>query len=289
VNESGLYTYWTTPESVQVIALSLDGKEKWTQDLGPFTGRHGSGASCVVLDQVVWVNNDQDGPSALLGLAAETGSIKYRLNRRADRVSYGTPCVLNREDGKSELIFAASSHGLTSIDPQTGTINWEATNVFPTRVVSSPITSGGLVICSCGEGGVGRRLVAVRPPAAKGQPALVYDLKSNVPNVPTPLAIDGLLYLLCDNGMLRCVRSATGEPVWQEKLTERFYSSPVYAGGRLYLTGKTGVVLVIAAGEKYQLLAQNSLGAASFATPAIAGSTIFFRTVSHLIAVGGKP
>jgi outer membrane protein assembly factor BamB len=131
-------------------------------------------------------------------------------------------------------------------------------------------------------------LVAVRPPAAGATATVAYDLKSGVPNVPTPLARDGRLFLLCDNGLLRCVRTATGELIWEQRLGEPFYGSPVWAQDRLYVASKRGTVFVIAAADQYQLLARNELGAVSHATPAIAGETIFFRTVSHLVAVGGR-
>ena len=45
-------------------------------------------------------------------------------------------------------------------------------------------------------------------------------------------------------------------------------------------------VLVLAAADKYQLCAQNALGAPSFATPAFADATLFFRTETKLIAIG---
>jgi len=96
---------------------------------------------------------------------------------------------------------------------------------------------------------------------------------------------NGLLYLVGDNGLIRCLRTRTGEPVWQHKLEDEFYGSPVYNEDRLYLTSKAGTVYVIAAGDQFKLLARNSLGESSFATPAIAGGSIFFRTLSHLIAV----
>src|SRR5882724_11152389 len=111
------------------------------------------------------------------------------------------------------------------------------------------------------------------------------------PDRPAPirrvlLAKDGRLYILCDNGLLRCVRAGTGEPIWQERLPARFYASPVWAENRLYLTSKAGEVFVVAAGDKYQLLAQNTLGEPSFATPAVANGSLFFRTESSLLAIG---
>lgn len=287
VDADGVYVCWTTPDAISVAALTLAGEEKWHRRLGPFAARHGSGASPVVVGHLVWINNDQDGPSSLIALDAGSGEVKFKIDRRTDKASYGTPCLLQSPGRPDELIFASSSHGLTSVNPLNGAINWDCTGLFPTRVVSSPITSDGLVICSSGEGGTGRRLVAVRPPTGNHPPTVVYEMKTGVPNVPTPLARDGRLYLLCDNGLLRCVRTATGELLWEEKLGEPFYGSPVWAQGRLYVASKRGTVFVIAAADKFELIARNELGEPSFATPAIAGETLYFRTLSQVIAVGG--
>ncbi|MCF7847297.1 MAG: hypothetical protein K9M45_00495 [Kiritimatiellales bacterium] len=51
---------------------------------------------------------------------------------------------------------------------------------------------------------------------------------------------------------------------------------------------QTGDVVVLRASDKYELLAIKPLGEKSYATAAIADDTIYFRTVSHLISVGGK-
>jgi hypothetical protein len=60
----------------------------------------------------------------------------------------------------------------------------------------------------------------------------------------------------------------------------------VWAGGRLYNVSRDGEVVVLAAAKRFELLARNPLGEGSHATPAIAGGRIFFRTFTHLIAVG---
>jgi outer membrane protein assembly factor BamB len=288
IDAGGVYVCWTTPDAVTVVALGHDGAEKWRRELGSFKARHGSGASPVVAGQAVWIANDQEGPSSLVALDTASGAVRFRIERRTDKAVYGTPCLLQQADRPDELVFASSSHGLTSVNPVTGAVNWECPGLFAARIVSSPISSDGLVLCSSGEGGTGRRLVAVRPPAAGATATVAYDLKSGVPNVPTPLARDGRLFLLCDNGLLRCVRTATGELIWEQRLGEPFYGSPVWAQDRLYVASRRGTVFVIAAADQYQLLARNELGAVSHATPAIAGETIFFRTVSHLVAVGGR-
>jgi outer membrane protein assembly factor BamB len=60
----------------------------------------------------------------------------------------------------------------------------------------------------------------------------------------------------------------------------------VAADGKVYFTSEEGDVFVVRAGEKYELLATNSLGEVTMATPAISEGRLFFRTKSHLLAIG---
>jgi outer membrane protein assembly factor BamB len=289
VDHDHVYVYWTTPDEVTLLALDHHGKEAWRRNLGPFMGRHGSGASPVVYEDLVVLSNDQEGrsqPSFLIAVEAKTGKTRWQIKRRTDRVSYSTPCVFRPENGPAELIFTSCGQGISSIDPLTGKQNWELAGAFPFRVVGSPVAASELIVASCGEAGVGRRLVAVRPGSGKQAPQLAYEMKASIPYVPTPLIANDLLFLWGDNGLVSCHRVATGERVWQEKIRDRFYSSPVWVNGRLYCISKSGVVYVLAVADKPQLLASIPLGEPSFATPAIANGTLYLRTESHLFAVG---
>ncbi len=284
-----VYLYWTTPEEVTVLALDHSGKQVWQRNLGPFKSQHGSGTSLIVVDDLVLVNNDQDGPSFLAALDASSGNTRWELKRRTDRVAYSTPCIRPAPSGQPEAIFTSSAHGITGVDLRSGKVNWELTNAFPFRVVSSPVLADNLVIGTCGEGGTGRRLVAARPGSAAQPSELAYEFKTLIPYVPTPVVRDGLLFLWGDNGLVVCHRATTGERVWQHKLSDSFYSSPVWAGGRLYGVSKKGVVYVMAAAAKPELLSSIPLGEPSFATPAIAGGALYFRTESHLFCLCSTP
>ncbi len=55
-----------------------------------------------------------------------------------------------------------------------------------------------------------------------------------------------------------------------------FYSSPVRVGDRIYCISMDGDVVVLAASPEYKLLARNSLGEGSQATPAIANGKMYF-------------
>ncbi|HEY5913351.1 MAG TPA: PQQ-binding-like beta-propeller repeat protein [Verrucomicrobiae bacterium] len=288
VDANRVYVYWTTRDEVTVVALDHGGKDVWRVNLGPFKSQHGSGASLIVVDDLVLVNNDQDGPSFLTALDATSGASRWRLERRADRAAYATPCVRQTPEGQTEAIFASSALGITAVDLRSGTVNWELTNAFPFRVVGSPVLGENLVIGACGEGGVGRRLVAVKPGSRTRPAELAYEFKSSIPYVPTPVLKDGRLFLWGDNGLVVCHRVATGERLWQHKISDSFYSSPVWAADRLYGVSKRGVVYVLAAGETPELISSIPLGEPSFATPAIADGALFFRTESHLFCLGAK-
>ena len=75
---------------------------------------------------------------------------------------------------------------------------------------------------------------------------------------------------------------------WRERIGGIFYGSPVRVGDRIYCISLDGDVVVLAASAEYKLLARNSLGEASQATPAIADGKMYLRTLSHLISIGGK-
>jgi hypothetical protein len=55
---------------------------------------------------------------------------------------------------------------------------------------------------------------------------------------------------------------------------------------RIYLASTEGVVIVLDAREKLNILATNKLDGAILATPALVGGNIYVRTESHLYAFG---
>jgi outer membrane protein assembly factor BamB len=64
--------------------------------------------------------------------------------------------------------------------------------------------------------------------------------------------------------------------------------SPVLVDGRLFCTDRRGNIYVLAAGKAFELLARNSLGDDSYATPAVANGSLYIRTLTQLMSIGGK-
>ena len=54
------------------------------------------------------------GKSSILAVDRKTGRTRWELPRRSTQAAYSTPCVYRGEDGKTELVFSSTSHGITA-------------------------------------------------------------------------------------------------------------------------------------------------------------------------------
>jgi len=293
VDKDGIIIVWSNPEKVLVTALSLEGKEMWRRDLGPYKGLHGSSNSPIIAGGLVVLANDQMDPkrfawylpegtnmdpgnSFLIALDRKTGKTRWKVIRKSELAGYATPCI-RRSGGRKEVVFTSTAHGITAVDLQSGRISWEIDKIWDNRTVSSPQLFGDLVFGSFGKGLSGQRLVAVRPEkpgSAKAE--LVYDIRRSVPLVPSFVVKDGPT----------CVDAATGKEHWRERVGGEFYSSPIWIEGRLYCISKRGQIVVLAAGRKFEVLARMELDEKTFATPAIANGVMYLRTQTRLYSLG---
>lgn len=289
VDDERAYFVWSSPEEYSVRALTHDGQEIWHRSLGPFVSQHSCGTSPIVYGDLLILNNDQDGVSFLVALDRRTGEPVWQTPRNSTAVAYSTPCVYEPAGAPAELIFNSGAHGITSINPNNGAKNWEI-SVFDKRSVSSPVIAAGLIFGSCGSGGGGNYVVAVRPGKADGsvQPEIVYKVTKSAPYVPTLVAKNDLAFLWSEQGVVTCLDADSGDVLWQKRAGGNYYGSPICIADRLYCISTDGEVVVLAAGPEFAELGRNQLGEGSHSTPAVTDGVLYLRTFSHLFSLGKK-
>lgn len=291
VDKDRVYASFADAEKFLVKAWDHSGKELWTANLGPFKSQHGLGASPIVFEDKLIVTNDQDGDSFIVALEIKTGKIVWKCARRGAEqyTAYGTPTILERKGQPTQILTTSYSHGISSLDAKTGAMLWEA-KVFDKRAVSSPVVAGDLVLGSCGSGGGGNFLAAVRLGGTGDvtQSNLAYTMRTSAPYVPTPLVQGDRIFWISDDGVAGCVEASSGRIIWKERVGGAYYGSPVLIDGKVYCVSTKGEVAVFAAADEFKLLGRNPLGEGSHSTPCVDGDRLYLKTFTHLVCLGGK-
>jgi outer membrane protein assembly factor BamB len=109
--------------------------------------------------------------------------------------------------------------------------------------------------------------------------------------MPTPLAYDGRLYVLNNDGVFDAYDLQTGAEIYRRRLPligSGYSASPVATDGKIYLANEDGDMLVMRAGPMPGHLATNPMGELLMATPALSEGVMYVRGVSSLFAVGAR-
>jgi outer membrane protein assembly factor BamB len=134
-------------------------------------------------------------------------------------------------------------------------------------------------------------LIAIKP-GGKGDVTtshVAWKQTRGLPYVASPLFYRGNIYLIKDGGMMSCYNAQTGQAVYQQErigVVGSYYTSPVAADGRIYVASVNGVLSVIKAGEKPDVIGHTDFKERLVATPALVDNKIYIRTAEHVWAFG---
>ena len=220
----------------------------------------------------------------MVALDTATGRQRWKTGRGLSRISHGAPTIWEH-DGHAEVVSEAGDV-VQGFDADTGERLWTH-QVTGEGKVPSTIVGEGLVF-TCGGWG-GKETTKAFRLGGRGdleEKQLVWEQKKGMPRVPSLVYVAPYLYAVTDGGIASCLRAATGELVWQERIGGNFSASPVAAEGRIYFLDDAGETVVVAAGPEFKILARNPLGEKTQASLAIAQGRIFLRTEHNLYCLG---
>lgn len=292
VDGDKIYIAYADSDHTWLRCLSNDGQELWSRDFGPWQSDHGFATSPRVDDGVVLLYDSQQAeelapgqqPAAerMLAVDASTGSMLWQTPLKATRTNYGIPAIYTSKSGQKQVVGAGTGNGIFGIDAQSGEKLWELP-VLDKRSVSTPLIVGDLAIASCGSGGGGNYMVAVRIPSKAGEQAKeAFRIDRAAAYVPTP-AVDGdYLMMVSDNGLVSRVRLPDGEVIWSKRLGGNYGASPIIVSDKMLTISLDGIASIIAADNEYTKLGEVDLGAGVGASPAFGNGKLLLRVGDEL-------
>jgi outer membrane protein assembly factor BamB len=275
-----------------IYCLDIDGELAWKKDLGDMKVKHGhgEGSSPALHGDTVVINWDHEGDSFAVALDKHTGKEIWRAAR--DEVSsWSTPLIIE-EAGRPQAVIAATTR-VRSYDLATGKVIWECGGLS-NNVVASPVAADGFLYAASSY--EFQSMFAIRLEGASGDltdtKAVTWKIDRHTPYVPSPLLYQGKLFFIRHlQAFLSCLEAKTGTLIFGPRRLPGFqmiYSSPVGAGGKVYVMSRNGVMLVIESGGDYALVAANQLEDSFSASPAIIADELFLRGEHHLYCVSEK-
>jgi outer membrane protein assembly factor BamB len=269
------------------------GKKLWSRMDIPFDSEYGAVVSpivCggrVILDVEPPLKASSKGKGYIVGVDCETGQIAWKNPRPESKNGDGgncrTPLVLS--SGGRKLILVWGGEEVTAYDPVTGKEEWTY-NIPGAKgwldLIASPCAdSEKLYLPTQGE------IIALRIAnlGTKAEP-LLWRCKCPGLDCSSPVAANGFVFAVTDQGRAFCVDGEAGELLWSKKLKGTHFSSPIVAGGCVYFCNVEGLTTVIKCARECQVVGENDLKERVMTSFAAVDGRLFIRTQANLFCIG---
>jgi outer membrane protein assembly factor BamB len=258
-----------------LAALDMAGKIVWSKNMGFPKNHYGHSSSLIMYRDLLIVQYDQSGSARVLALSGKTGDKIWETQRNV-KVSWASPALINT-GSRTEVILAAEPD-MISYDPSNGRELWKIDCISGEVGPSVAFTNG--IVFSVNDYS---KLAAIR---IGDSPSIAWESDEYLPDVPSPVALNNLLFLVTSYGTLVCYDASTGDKHWEHEIGKSVYASPVIADGKLFVMDKTGVMHLFTVSEKLSAIGTASLGESSSCTPVFSNGRIFIRGNKHLFCIG---
>ncbi len=280
-----------------IAAVSNDGTVVWTNRDYKYYSQHGLAISPVLYEDLLIVAFDgsSSGPDPKVGwqkpwdkavivaLDKNTGKVRWEGKRGLSRIAHVTPQIL-REGRKHQLVSSAGDV-VQGFDLKTGRRIWTASSAGE-GVVPSLVVGEGLVFSTSGFGESTIRAVRTGGKGDVTGTHIAWEMTEDVPKVPSMLYARPFLFVITESSVAKCLKAATGEVLWRQRLGGKYSASPVWADGRIYFLSEKGETVVIEAGDAFEVLARNKLEEKCCASPAVSQGNLFIRSERNLYCIG---
>lgn len=259
-----------------VLALDMSGKRLWARNIGVPDNHYGHGSSLIVYKDKLLIQIDTNRAGKLLALDTETGNTAWETLRNS-KISWSSPILVNT-GSRTELILTTNPN-VNGYDPQTGKELWNIA-CLSGEVGPSAGYADGMVFAANEYA----KLVGIK--FNGGTPEIAWEADEFLPEVSSPLAVNGMLYVATSYGVLACYDAKSGEKLWSQEYGGSFYASPVYADGKVYITDMTGKTYIVKTTRDYQLVGTPEIGEKAVCSPIFQDGKVYLRGMNNLYCIG---
>ena len=223
---------------------------------------NGPGSTPICWKGLLIFHLDGTDKQSVVALDQKTGKLIWQTPRSGKlkenpqtKKAYATPVIAETEKGP--VLISTGADWVYGYDPKSGKELWKINyGILGFSNVAKPILHEDLFIISTGF--MKGELHAYQLNGLN-QPKLVWKLSKGAPKKPSPILVDGLVYVINDGGILTVIRARDGGLVWRERLQGEYSASPTYAGGHIYFSNQSGMTTVIKPGNQLEIVEQNQL------------------------------
>ncbi len=237
------------------------GKKLWSKDLGQFEGPWGTGASPLIVDNLVIQNCEAEEQASLTAFDIRTGDVVWKTPRDIpERGGWSSPVLLT--EGPHREVILNGFNGVTSYDPASGKKLWFCQS-FAGRGEPTATPGQGLVVVLNGLAG---DVYAVKPGGGGDvtQSHMAWHTPRRVGrDQPSPIVIGDFMLAVSMDGIGCCYDVKTGRELWKDRLGGKHTSSPIAANGLAYFQSDSGETIVVKPGLQLEVVRRNQLPAAN--------------------------
>lgn len=247
---------------------------------------------------------------SLIAVNKHSGAVIWRAIGPGDRVLHGnwSSPVAADINGRIQVLFGGGDGWLRAYDAATGQEVWrfdgnpKDARWFPRPgtfsrgfIIASPVIADGRVFIAMGQSpghGNAPSFIHAINPNGRGdvtKSGLVWTSRDVGRVVGTPIVKDGLLYVGDVGGTIHCLDAATGAHLWKHETHDAIWGSLLMVGDRLYVGNDGGLMTVLRAGRRKELLAQIEMNAPIYTRPAVIGDALYLATANRLYLIATKP
>jgi outer membrane protein assembly factor BamB len=258
-----------------VLALDMTGKRLWARNLGVPDNHYGHGSSLIIYKDKLLVQYDTNKSGKLLALSTISGETVWET-ARSSKISWSSPILVNTGN-RTELILTTNPD-VNGYDPQTGKELWNV-SCLSGEVGPSAGYADGMVFAANEYA----KLVGIKIGAS---PEIVWESDEFLPEVSSPLAVNGMVYIATSYGTFACLDAKTGQKLWDKEFGDGFYASPIFADGKVYVVDMSGKTHIVKATRDFQLVGTPELGEKAVCSPVFQDGRIYLRGMNNLYCIG---